>query len=95
MSNTKSGPGTTHDAHLIPGIAAGFASRAGAGAGSIGNCCFNNPCEAWAYRVSHRHRASTRTSRGPLIWGDGVVLVASFLFFATIIALFSFTLASL
>ena len=80
---------------FIPGIVAGLVSRAGAGAGIMGLCYYNNPWEAWAYRVGHRHGASTRTSRGPLIWGDGVVLVASLLFFAAIIALFSFTLASL
>jgi hypothetical protein len=69
---------------FIPGIIGGAAKGTGVGTGIERLCYFNNPWEAWAYRVGHNHGAHPRSAWGDLIWSDGVVLVASIIYIAGI-----------
>ncbi len=78
---------------LVPGLIAGLASRAGPAVGVERLCYFNNPWEAWAYRVGHSCGARPRTAWGSLIWSDRRVALASVPFAAVAIAAVTLVLA--
>ncbi len=71
---------------FVPGLIAGYASGNGPAIGVERLCYFNNPWEAWAYRVGHGCGARPRTAWGPLIWSDRRVAIASLPFAALAIA---------
>jgi hypothetical protein len=73
---------------FVPGLIVGLATRKGAGAGIEQWCYFNNPWEAWAYKVGQKHGAGARTAYGSLVWQDSIVLVASIPFTGFVIAVF-------
>lgn len=79
---------------FLPGVIAGAATGVGVGKGIEQYCYFNNPWEAWAYRVGHHRGGGARTSWGRLIWSDGLVLAASILFFAAVLGLLALTVAT-
>jgi hypothetical protein len=45
-------------------------------------CYFNNPWEAWGYKVGEGEGASPRTAFGALIWSDLAVVVVALFYFA-------------
>jgi hypothetical protein len=77
---------------FIPGLIRG-ASGDGAGKGIEQWCYFNNPWEAWGYRVQHDHGDGPRTSFGTMVWGDGLVLAISIPFFLLFLGLFCVVVA--
>ena len=79
---------------FLPGVIVGAATGAGLGKGIEQYCYFNNPWEAWAYRVGHHHGGGARTSWGGLIWSDGLVLAASILFFGAVLGLIALTVST-
>jgi hypothetical protein len=69
---------------FIPGLIAGAVKQnASVGAGIERFCYYNNPWEAWAYRVG----AGPRPTSQPLVWSDLVVLLVSIPFIAGVVAL--------
>jgi hypothetical protein len=70
---------------FIPALIAGLATPAGPALAIERWCYTNNPFEAWAYLVGHRHGASARS--GELVWSDGAVMAASAVFFTGFLAL--------
>ena len=73
---------------FIPGLIAGavkYKSFTGAFQGVEQWCYFNNPWEAWAYKVGCGPRYP---NRGPLVWSDRAVSAAASLFFLGVILLF-------
>lgn len=62
---------------FLPGLIVGAAKGVGAGSGIEQWCYYNNPWEAWAYRVG----AGPRSRFGTLVWSDLLVLVVSIPFF--------------
>jgi hypothetical protein len=73
---------------FIPGLIAG-AARAGVGQGIEQWCYFNNPWEAWGYKVQHNHGGGTRTSFGTMVWSDALVLGISIPFFLLFLGFFA------
>jgi hypothetical protein len=73
---------------FIPGLIAG-AVKAGVAAGIERFCYFNNPWEAWGYKVQNVSRASVADGGGPgaLIWSNAVVVVSAVIYFAIAVAL--------
>jgi hypothetical protein len=65
---------------FIPGLIAGAAGP-GFGQGIEQWCYFNNPWEAWGYKVQHDHGGGTRTNFGTMVWSDALVLGISVPFF--------------
>jgi len=66
----------------LPGAIAGIITGTGAVAGAEQWGYYNNPWEAWAYRIG----SGPRSERGPLVWSDRTVIVACLPFFAVVLA---------
>ena len=57
-------------------------------------CYFNNPWEAWGYKVGEDEGAGPRTAFGDLIWSDIAVLAVALFYFAGALALAGFAFSA-
>lgn len=78
---------------FIPGLIAGATSSSGTLAGVMQLTYYNNPWEAWAFHVGHKHGDPARTSWGKLIWKDAVVGIVSIPMFALALGLIAMIVA--
>jgi hypothetical protein len=73
---------------FIPGLIIGVSRPVGIGEGIQKLSYFNNPWEAWGYKVQEKHGGGLRSDWGALIWSDGAVVGASVLYFAAVLVVF-------
>jgi hypothetical protein len=72
---------------FLPGLIAG-AKGEGVGKGIEQWCYYNNPWEAWGYKVQHDHGGGDRTSFGTMVWSDGLVLGIAVPYFVLFLGFF-------
>lgn len=72
---------------LIPGLIASGVRKAPPGEAIEAWCYYNNPWEAWGYKVQQNAGDGPRTSFGSLVWSDLTVLVVGLIYFAGVLAL--------
>ena len=72
---------------LLPGLIASVVKSRPIGEGIEAWCYYNNPWEAWGYRVQTDAGDGPRTGFGTLVWSDVAVLVVAVFYFAAALAL--------
>lgn len=72
---------------FVPGLLVGLFGKARVGEAIEAWCYYNNPWEAWGYKVQQDHGGGTRTAFGSLVWSDIAVLVVAVFYFAAALLL--------
>lgn len=79
---------------LVPGLAAAGVRKAPVGEAVEAWCYYNNPWEAWGYKVGQNNGAGPRTGFGALVWKDQTVLAVAVFYFLAVLAVSAFLISA-